>query len=173
MTPKKLNLGCGGNYLKNFTNLDYNKENKADVYHNLEKFPYPFKDNEFDYILMDAVLEHLENPVKVLKELKRISKKDSIVKIKVPHFTSTIAFGDLTHKHFFSYDSVNVEEEKGIGFNTYFNVVKTKIKFGKKFAIWNYIIEHIANKFPKLYEGTPLRIFPAFTMEVILKNNKN
>jgi SAM-dependent methyltransferase len=166
---KKLNLGCGSKYLEGWINLDNNKNNKADVYWNLDEFPWPFKDCEFDYILMDAVLEHLDDPVRALKEAHRILKEGGVLKIKVPHYTSTIAYGDLTHKHFFSYKSIYVEPEKGVGFNTFFKVVSWKINFGKKYAFWNYVIEYIANKFPTLYESTPLRMFPAFTIEVVLK----
>ena len=166
---KKLNLGCGSHYKEKWVNLDYNKDNKSDVYWDLNKIPWPFKKGEFNFILMDAILEHLDDPVAILKELSRVLKKGGKVQIKVPHFTSTIAYGDLTHKQFFSYHSLYVPKEKGVGFNTYFKVLKWKIKFGKKFAIWNYIIEPLANTFPRLYESTPLRIFPAFTMEVILE----
>lgn len=165
----KLNLGCGAHYKKGWVNLDYNKENKADVYWDLNKVPWPFKEGEFDFVLMDAILEHLDDPVKALKELSRVLKKGGRAKIKVPHFTSTIAYGDLTHKQFFSYHSLGVEQEKGIGFNTFFDIEDWKIKFGKRLAFWNYVVEPIANAFPRFYESTPLRIFPAFTMEIMLK----
>jgi len=34
----------------------------GDVEHDLNKFPYPFKDESFDEVLLFHVLEHLENP---------------------------------------------------------------------------------------------------------------
>ena len=59
----KLNLGCGGDYKKGWVNLDYRSNIKTDVKWNLEKFPYPFKPNTFDEILLKSVLEHMQNPI--------------------------------------------------------------------------------------------------------------
>jgi predicted SAM-dependent methyltransferase len=73
---KKLNLGCGQDYRDGWTNVEILKGLKADVHHNLDKTPYPFKRNEFDLILMKMVLEHLKDPIKILKEVIRISKKE-------------------------------------------------------------------------------------------------
>ncbi len=35
----------------------------------------PFKDNEFDYVICNQVLEHVENPVKFLKEQSRVARR--------------------------------------------------------------------------------------------------
>lgn len=43
----------------------------------------PFKDNSFDIVHMSHLLEHVDSPIHVLRELKRISK--NIVIIKVPN----------------------------------------------------------------------------------------
>lgn len=45
---KKLHLGSGLKVLKGYVNVDLTKKYGAEVVHNLEKFPYPFKNNEFD-----------------------------------------------------------------------------------------------------------------------------
>lgn len=42
-----------------------------------------YKDNSFDLVLCTEVLEHLEDPEKALKELKRVTKKYCL--ISVPH----------------------------------------------------------------------------------------
>lgn len=46
----------------------------------------PFFDNEFDYVVMLDILEHLYSPADLLKEAKRVSKKNII--ISVPNFNS-------------------------------------------------------------------------------------
>ena len=56
---KKLNLGCGQNILKDYVNLDAMKLDGVDVIHDLEKFPWPFKDNTFDEVYTSHTLEHL------------------------------------------------------------------------------------------------------------------
>jgi len=99
---KKLHLGSGLKVLKGYTNVDLTNKYGAEVVHNLEKFPYPFKNNEFDEILIDNVLEHLENTIRVMEEIHRISKPEAIVNIIVPHSSGFMAFGSITHKRFFS-----------------------------------------------------------------------
>jgi len=74
----KLNLGCGNRRFKRYRNLT-----KKDL--DLNTFPYPFKDNSVDEILLYFVLEHLNNPVKVLEELHRISKPSRLIKLKLPY----------------------------------------------------------------------------------------
>ena len=102
---KKLNIGCGKDYRKGYINLDIDKNVKSDVTHNLEKFPYPFKDDSLDEIFMKHVLEHLNDTVKTMKELKRIIKKEGIIKIEVPYYKNKGAFRDPTHRRFFTEDT--------------------------------------------------------------------
>lgn len=82
---RKLNLGSGEFKKKGYVNVDY--IGNPDVKHNLNSFPYPFKHSEFDLIEADHLLEHLENPFKVMKEIHRILKTGGEVIIKVPHFS--------------------------------------------------------------------------------------
>lgn len=98
---KKLNLGSGLKVLKGYVNVDLTKKYGAEIVYDLEKFPYPFKNNEFDEILMDNVLEHLDDTIKVMEELHRISKPGAIIKIIVPHYSGAMAFGHITHKKYF------------------------------------------------------------------------
>jgi len=93
---KKLNLGCGQFPKEGYVNLDINPNAKADVFHDLTKFPYPFDDNSFSLIEVDHVLEHLEDTVKVMKELHRILKIEGRLIIKVPHFSR--GFTNPEHK---------------------------------------------------------------------------
>lgn len=46
-------------------------------------YKLPFKDNEFDTVLCNEVLEHLESPEKALAELKRVARNRII--LSVPH----------------------------------------------------------------------------------------
>lgn len=43
-----------------------------------------FKDEEFDIVVCNAVLEHVENPIKAIKELHRVLKKDGLMWVEVP-----------------------------------------------------------------------------------------
>lgn len=102
---KKLNLGCDYDYREGWVNLDFHRNLKCDVVHDLNKFPWPFKKNEFDFILANHVLEHLNDLPMVMKEIHRISKPGAIIRISVPYFNSYGAFCDPTHKRFFTWDT--------------------------------------------------------------------
>ena len=93
----KLNVGCGKDYREGWINLDNNKSFKKDVSHNFNKLPYPFKDNTFDMIDLRFVFEHMRNPVRVLKELVRISKDNADIYILTSHGNSYAQTSDLQH----------------------------------------------------------------------------
>src|SRR3989344_5709565 len=86
-TGRCLNLGSGNVYLKGFVNVDYNKNRNPDVVWDLNKIPYPFKDNEFDYVYCSHILEHLTNLYSSLKEIIRITKVGGVIHVRVPHFS--------------------------------------------------------------------------------------
>ena len=84
---KKLNLGCGEFKKKGYVNLDYYSVSEPDIKHDLNKFPYPFKDDEFELIEADHILEHLDDPFRIMRELHRISRNKGMIIIRVPHFS--------------------------------------------------------------------------------------
>ena len=71
----KLNLGCGQYPKPGYVNLDMVNLQGVDIIHNLNNYPYPFNENEFDEVLCHHVLEHLEDIVKPLEEIWRITKR--------------------------------------------------------------------------------------------------
>lgn len=89
-------------------NVDMQKAPGVDKSFDFDFFPYPFKANTFDYILVDNVLEHLEDPFKVMNELWRISKNNAIIEIRVPHCKNLVAFNDPSHKHYFNARSFEI-----------------------------------------------------------------
>ncbi|MBS3150791.1 methyltransferase domain-containing protein [Candidatus Woesearchaeota archaeon] len=94
----RLNLGSGLNYRQGYVNIDSNRDVKADIYHDLEKFPYPFKDNTFEIVYCHHILEHMENLLGVMEELWRISKPNAKIHIYGPITGSFEVECDLTHK---------------------------------------------------------------------------
>ena len=139
----KLHLGCGNDYKEGWVNVDFINEVKADVYHDLNKFPYPFIDDSVDYLLMDNVLEHLPETIKVMEEIHRISKPGATIEIIVPLAPTMFAFRDPTHVKFFTYRSMDYfTEEDGLNFysKARFKIKERKIIFHHKIRFLNGII---------------------------------
>jgi predicted SAM-dependent methyltransferase len=114
----KLNLGCGKDYIKGYVNVDY-KDNpcKKDVEHDLNKAPYPFKDNSIDEVRMIQVLEHLDNEI-VFRELYRICKSGALIHIEVPF--SINGFNHIQHRKYYDWNTFrNLEYKSGTHFTTY------------------------------------------------------
>ena len=98
----KLNVGCGLNILPDFINLDIEERLGVDVVWNLNKTPLPFKNNHFDFILADNIIEHLDDTVKIMKELHRILKKNGKLIIIVPYYKHHSSWEDPTHQRCFT-----------------------------------------------------------------------
>ena len=47
-------------------------------------FHLPFKENSFDIVILAEVLEHLENPIEILKEINKVLKKDGRLLLTTP-----------------------------------------------------------------------------------------
>lgn len=111
---KELLVGCGnrrdkdmGLYdrmkFENLVTLDMSSSCNPDIVHDLNIFPYPFDDNEFDEIHAYDVLEHVGNIGDYLhffnefSEYWRILKPGGWMFITVPMWNSMFAMGDPGH----------------------------------------------------------------------------
>jgi SAM-dependent methyltransferase len=173
---KKLNLGCAYKILPGYVNLDIHKHDGVDVVHDLNKFPYPLKDNEFDEILASHILEHVDDMPKVMKELHRILKPGGRLVIRGPHFSGEGSWVDPTHKRNFTAGTFsffcprNADGLEEIYFDFSFRKFQSKLTFRKAWYYpWNYIIEPLMNLKPYYYENTFLRgLFPAYEVVAVL-----
>jgi SAM-dependent methyltransferase len=170
---KKLNLGCGRDIKESFVNLDSVKMPGVNVVHNLNKFPYPFKENTFDFVYASHILEHLDNLVKTMQELHRISKNNATIAIKVPFFPSMYAASDPTHKNFFTYltwdyfTDINHNHVFGDLKKPMFRIAERKIIFS-----WNKLLSpmnKLINLFPVFYQRYLAFILPSNELVVKLR----
>ena len=155
----KLNLGCGKDIMEGYTNVDSEKFSGVDLILDLNKIPYPFEENQVDEIIMRSILEHLNEPYEVLKEIHRISKPGAKIFISVPHFSSDTTWGDIQHKRGYG---TQVFKEKHVA--KYFTLKKQEIVFNR----FRIFMPFIANKFPRLYEKTMAYIFQASYIDIEL-----
>lgn len=131
---KKLNLGAGLDIKKDFDNQDYKKFKGINLVFDLETFPYPIKNNKYNFILCNHIIEHIDNIFALFNELHRISKPNGVIKIEVPHYSTNFAFTQIDHKHYFGLDTLNILDTKDFQNKTKpFSVIHQKILFrGKK-----------------------------------------
>lgn len=95
-------MGCGRAKTPGAIGVDANRQSDADLLHDLEMVPYPFRDNSFERVICNGIIEHLDDVVAVMEELHRICCSGAVISITTPYFTSVDAFTDPTHKHYFS-----------------------------------------------------------------------
>jgi predicted SAM-dependent methyltransferase len=136
---RELDLGCGPHKITNAISVDINRKAHPDIIYNLNNIPYPFKDNSFDNICMRHVLEHLNEPEKVLYEVLRIAKNKTKLYIEVPHFSvyASYIFG---HKKAYSCQAFKLFCEK----NPNFKLKEIKLRWMRDVDSTNFF-RHITN----------------------------
>jgi len=88
----KLNLGCGKDLREGFVNADMFKSEGVDKVMDINSFPWPLKDNQFEYVLCSRIIEYSFDIGKVMNELHRITKDGGIIEIISPYHKSEGAF---------------------------------------------------------------------------------
>ncbi|MCX6775883.1 MAG: class I SAM-dependent methyltransferase [Candidatus Micrarchaeota archaeon] len=169
---KILDLGCGKNkgYLYpegwegEVIGVDIDPHSQADVVWDLEKFPYPFEDNEFDRIFARHSIEHLEDTVSTLKEIHRITRPGGIVHIETPYACSPNGLGTITHKKFFSIYSFEFPKDIYPDKDLRFRVLSRRLEYifrgeprrqswkGRSLRLINIPMDFIINLSHRFYE---------------------
>lgn len=95
-TPKGgriLDVGCGDMYLAKelpeyeWTGLDARTSGNTGraINHDIESFPYPVESG-FDVVLCTEVLEHVFDPLRITKEIRRLIKPSGTYVLSTPNF---------------------------------------------------------------------------------------
>jgi len=113
-----------------YTAADIEPKLKEIKKENIEKLS--FKDKSFDVVMCLEVLEHTENPLKAIDELKRVAKKQIIISVPYEPFFTLFRFFIWEKEHLWAITPKLLEKKLG------------KPSFHKKlffrryyFAIWN------------------------------------
>lgn len=162
-----------------FVTVDVIDSVGADVVHNLDNYPWPFKDNEFDGVHMDNVLEHLEDIVKAMEEIHRVTKDGAEITFIVPYFRSKWAWEDPTHKHCFTSDTLGYFTEGHPYFERYAYSPTAKFKcHSRKFnegidQTWfQKLLIMYAEKYTMHYERKISPVFPLETLTFHMETSK-
>jgi ubiquinone/menaquinone biosynthesis C-methylase UbiE len=147
-----LDLGCAtGDYCLELSKLGYdckgadiNKEYVAaarkkgvDASEAAPGERLPFEDNSFDTVLVFEVLEHVQDPEKLLREAKRVSAGN--VLITVPDCGDRAELGGckLVCEHFLELDHVNFFTKADLSALLAANFPKFTVERGEPILIWN------------------------------------
>ena len=173
---KVLDIGSGSDKTPGAISLDFNAKFHPDVVHNLNIFPYPFKSNQFNSVNIKSVLFLLNDSVKVMEEIYRISRNNATVLVIQPYFRSQWNYVDPWVKNFGTVHSFRFYDPNDIIFKRYqytdakfvtskilFDEYILKPKISHKFLIW------FANKYPRQYEKRLSHFFPLDMISFYLK----
>jgi SAM-dependent methyltransferase len=159
-----LDVGCGAAKTAGAVGLDISADTAADVVHDLDTFPYPLDDDSFDQILLQDVIEHVELPIRVFEELHRIARPSARIQLRTPHFSSVLAYGDPTHRHYFS--TLAIRSLADPRFEHYtearFRVVHITLDLWLPFRAIG--VGLLASRFPEPYEKYLAFRFPAMNI---------
>ncbi|MCL5263617.1 MAG: methyltransferase domain-containing protein [Chloroflexi bacterium] len=182
-----LDVGCGNNKVKGAIGVDISPNTQADVIHDLDSFPYPFRDDEFDVIYCNHIVEHVADVVRFMDEIYRVAKPGAIISLVTPHFSNPRAYADPTHRRYLSVAAFDflldgkappnisildrVLEIKypppTLDKKARFEKIETRLKFGRPFRYTG--IQWLANRFLNAYEFYFCGIFPARDIYVKLR----
>ncbi len=162
MPEKILDIGCGNNKIKGAVGLDISKDTRADIIWDLNNYPYPVEAGEIDKIYAKHIIEHVDDPIKFLNEVYRITKPGGSCFIETPHFSCYVAYSEPQHKRYFSYFMIDEILKK-----VPFRLAKREITFYRSFRFWG--IKYLANRYPRSYERFWTYIFPAENVKIWLE----
>jgi SAM-dependent methyltransferase len=121
---KILNIGCStgrsSEYLSQFGNvfsIEYDKfccefaaqKTGLEITHG-SITELPFENNIFDLVCAFDVIEHVENDVLAVSEMKRVAKNNGLLFITVPAFMSLWSHHDVINHHYRRYKSNEIKK---------------------------------------------------------------
>jgi SAM-dependent methyltransferase len=159
-----LDVGCGSKKRPGAVGLDISADTDADIVHDLDVFPYPIDDDAFDHIVMQDVIEHVADPMRVAAELHRILRPGGRLTLRTPHFSSALAYSDPTHRHFYSSTAIRYLADPGFAHYSAARFAVSYITLDLWLPFRALGIAGLANRFPDLYERYFAFRFPAMNI---------
>jgi SAM-dependent methyltransferase len=159
-----LDVGCGSSKRPGAVGLDISADTDADIVHDLDVFPYPIEDGSFDHVIMQDVIEHVAEPMRVAGEMHRILRPGGRLQLRTPHFSSALAYGDPTHRHYYSTTAIRYMADPGFAHYSAarFTVEHITIDLWLPFRALG--IAALANRYPEPYEKYLAFRFPAMNI---------
>lgn len=136
-----LNLGCGDDYRSDWFNVDIDPAVDPDIVHDLNEYPWPFADDEFQHVEARHVLEHVADPQQALTEIARILRPTGSLLWVYP--IGHTRFEDPTHKHYWNYwtpETVCGDREHSHETDLPFTVVGKDVSWSADSLFWQLYV---------------------------------
>lgn len=146
-----LDVGCGINKYPGSLGIDRNPHTRADVLVDLDRLPYPFRNDTFDQVRAIHVIEHVSDVIATVSEWHRILRPGGTVFIATPHYTDFSSFCDPTHRWHLNSYSLRYFGEDNAGYAYYsearFRERSVRVKL---LSLWKLTgFELLVNSFPR------------------------
>ena len=178
---KILEVGCGTGYVSSYlahkgyvvTGCEYYGEALNLAWPGFEKVQgdavnLPFDDNTFDVVCLFDVIEHFQEDLLLLKEAKRVLKKNGIIALTVPAMEELWSYIDEEAHHKRRYTKValgNVLSKAGLSpltmrylFMSLYFPMKYLRSRKKRWGVEDFRINPMVNRFMKLLFHTERKI---------------
>lgn len=100
---KELDVGCGNKKIEGTIGIDIANLSCVDIVQDLNILPWGNLETEsFDTIYMNSILEHLDDPIKIIGECYRLLKQKGKLYISVSYWNHKNSWSDPQHKHAFT-----------------------------------------------------------------------
>ena len=146
-----LDVGCGINKFPGSIGIDRIAGTRADVLCELDHFPYPFRDSQFDQVRAIHVIEHVTDVIRTMEEFHRLTKPGGRIVLSTPHYTDFSSFCDPTHRWHLNSFSFRYFGADNAGYGFYSPVRMREISVRVKLlAFWRWLgFELLVNCFPR------------------------
>ncbi len=131
---------------------------RPDVLMDLNRVPYPFRNDSFDGAYAFSVIEHLDDFFGVFGEIHRIVKGGGIIALLTPHFSNDGSFVDPSHKLHLAARSFDYFIEGTELYASYGFYSQVRFRLRQRLLMieppWNYLpgLQRLINRVPALYE---------------------
>ena len=111
----------------------------------------------------------MREPIAVFEELHRIARPGARIQLRTPHFSSVLAYGDPTHRHYFSTLAIRSLAQPRFAHYTAvrFRVVHVTLDMWLPFRALG--VSALANRLPESYEKYLAFRFPTMNIRAELE----